>query len=87
VNGTIELSPDQLAQLVCAVMEANGMQAHGLALHLGDQLVGFDRAVIHYKVVEGGIEVYPKPQSNLSRQQLEQMLRPDVNPTFASRSN
>lgn len=72
MNGTIELTPDQLAGLVSAVFEANGYQAYGLALHdEAGQLVGYAKAVVHYRADEA-LKVYPKP--TMSREDMERML-------------
>ena len=61
MKGTIELTPDQLANLVCSVLEMNGFKADGLSFHDQDgQLVGFTRAVVHCNVVDG-LKVYAKP--------------------------
>jgi hypothetical protein len=76
MNGTIVLTPDQLAALVCEVFKANGLDAHGLALHLDGQLVGYDRAVVHYNAAQN-IKVFPAPA----------VLPNDRLPTFSGREN
>lgn len=73
MKGTIELTPDQLANLVAAVFEANGLKAYGLALHLKDQLVGYDRVVVHYEALDS-IKVFPPPQ--VTPEKLNSMLYP-----------
>lgn len=85
MNGTVVLTPDQLANLVCEVFKANGIKADGLALHLDGELVGYDRAVIHCNVVDS-IEIFPSPQ--IRREDLTRMLYPDVGlPKFSGREN
>lgn len=84
MKATIELTPDQLAQIVAAVFDTNGYKANGLALYLDGQLVGYDRVVVHYEMANG-IEVYPPPK-HVTREQLNQMIYPDGNPhTFSTR--
>lgn len=87
MRGTVELTPDMLAQLVCGVLESNGYKADGLALYAGDQLVGYERAVIHLEMPRG-LEIYPPPkQETISRDELNRMLNPYVPPAaFAARN-
>ena len=86
MKGSLEMTPDMLAQLVCGVLEANGYKADGLALYLGDQLVGYDRVVVPV-AIEQGIEIFPRPQPQANRMDLERMLNPYVAPTgFAARN-
>lgn len=83
MNGTVELSPEQLAQLVCNVFRVNGFDATGLALHLKEQLVGYDRAVVHYNATNK-VNVYPPP--TIPREELDRMLYPNERlPTFAGK--
>lgn len=84
MNATVELTPDQLANLISAVFEANGYNASGLALYLNGELVGYDRAVVHCKLVDE-LNVYHDPQA-MTRKQLDEMLYPYAGPTtFDSR--
>jgi hypothetical protein len=73
MRGTLELTPDQLAQLVCGAFQSNGIKADGLALHLQGALVGYDKAVVH-------IEYQPQnKRSTLDQNELDRMLNPQVN--------
>jgi hypothetical protein len=85
MRGTLEITPDQLAQLVCGVLAENGYEAAGLALYAGDQLVGYDRVVFPLEV-KSGIEIFPRPKPQ-TRDDLDRILHPYVPPTaFDSRN-
>lgn len=73
---SLELTPDMLAQIVCNVLEVNGYKADGLALYLDGQLVGYDRAVVPM-TIPVGIEVFPPPRPQVTREQLNEMLYPN----------
>ena len=60
----IELTPDELADLVACVAAYNGHTATGLAIYKGGELVDYDRAVIE---AEGATwEVRTKKQDPIS---------------------
>lgn len=84
MTGTIELTPDQLANLVALVFKANGFEAFGLELlDQGNQRVGYSRVVVHYEAAEN-IKVFPPP--SITRDDLNKMLNPyDRLPTFSNR--
>ena len=85
MKGTLEITPDQLAQIVCGVLAENGYEAAGLALYMGDQLVGYDRAVLPLEIPKG-VEIFPRPKST-TREDIDRMLNPYVAPTtFATRN-
>lgn len=87
MKGTLELTPDMLAQLVCGVLETNGYKADGLAIFNGDQLIGYDRAVIHLSFTQG-VEIFPRPKSAAqSREELDRTINPYVPPTTFGRRN
>ena len=84
--GTVTMTPDQLANLVAAVFEMNGKRVHGLALHDSEgKLVDYAAAVIHYEV-EDEIKVYPKPRTDEAKKELDRIMQPYVQPTFAGRN-
>ena len=61
---TITMTPDQLAQVLAGVFEANGYEnVQGVAITLAGQVVGYD-AVTVYCAMPEGIEVFPRPQTN-----------------------
>ena len=74
MRGTVTLSPDQLAQLVCAVLQSNGYQADVLSLYLEGKLVNYDSAVVACEL-PGALEVYPPPKA-MSPADIDQMLYP-----------
>lgn len=96
MQGTIEFTPDMLAQMVCGVLETNGYNANMLTLYFGNEIVNYDRVVAHLSI-DKPIEIYPKPAPEDERQsvraELDRMLNPYVGPdsytgptTFASRN-
>lgn len=76
MTGTIVLTPDQLAQIVVDVCKANNLDADGLALYQGDQLVGYDRAVIVLREVPR-LEV-PQRRNGIDAEELHRILNPPV---------
>lgn len=76
MHSTIELSADQLANLVSSVFETNGIHASGIALYDGDTQLGFNRVVVHCDLMKQ-IEVYPKPRQQTSRDEINALLYPN----------
>lgn len=76
--GTIDLTPDQLSQLVCYVCEVNGYSAVGLSIWDGQQQLGFNRAVIHIEEKDKPLEVFPKPRQTMTREEMNALLYPNV---------
>jgi hypothetical protein len=88
MKGTIELTPDMLAQMVCSVLAVNGYEADLLTLYLGDEVVNYDRVVARLSI-DKPIEIFPKPEDEGQsvREELDRMLNPYAGPTtFASRN-
>lgn len=76
MKGTIELQPDQMAQVIEAVFANNGYSVFGLALYKQGQMVDYDSVVVHYNI-ENGIAVYP-PHKQMTRKQLTSLLYPET---------
>ncbi len=79
MTGTLRLTPDELAELVSAVLAYNGYQMSTLALHLEGQLVGYDQAVLVFQAMPLKVRTQPEdqgPAANLAR--LRGMLYPEV---------
>lgn len=76
--GTIQLTPDQLAQVLEAVMGQNGMKMSALALYDSEgNLVGYDRAVITFDA--GTLKVRSTPEDATSDPSgLRSILYPEV---------
>jgi hypothetical protein len=82
MTGTIELTPDQLADLVCRVMRANGIDATMVAVQHQGQLVGYDKVVVYHELT-APLHVYEKP----NQEDLARTIYPDVGPvSFAGRN-
>lgn len=76
MHSTIELSADQLANMVSLVFETNGIRASGISIYDGETQLGFNRVVVHCDLMKQ-IEVYPKPRRSASREEINDLLYPN----------
>lgn len=84
--GTLQLSPDQLAQLVEAVMGQNGLQMSTLALYdKAGNLVDYNQVVITYKPQALRVRSVPEEDSPGRMNDIRSLLYPEM-PKHAGQS-
>ena len=78
MTGYLELTPDELASLVCAALAYNGFQAEEIGVYNGGQLVDFDRVGVPYKAQALKVRTVPESDEVTRILALRSVLNSDV---------
>jgi len=74
--GIISFTPDELANILEAVLAENGIAVERVSIHRGDQWLDFDRVEVSYEPTEP-VRVYKRPRED---EEMQRLLYPPLTP-------